>query len=127
MVIRYASAEDAAHVARFFAGRPLGRDLWDQLAQEAMSWGAIEVTATKSRTCLKGRTRFLWCPQSNLDGTTYIRFWYPHPLGEASERLRLDVADDGRISHRLKLKELDGQALAWFRAAYEFDVAGDGK
>ncbi len=123
MSVTYASDADAGHAARFFAERPAGAKLWNHLVDHARTWGPIEATATKSRVCLKARTRFLWCPQANLDGHIYIRFWYPTPLFSDSSWQRVDAAADGRMSHRVKIKDLDEDVLAWFEAAYRFDTA----
>lgn len=122
--IPYASPEDAAHAAAFFEGYDVSFALWNDLVKEAITWGPVDVTATKSRVCLKARTRFLWCPQAHKAGSIFVRFWSSHPHESSTGlEVRNDVADDGRVSVRVRLSDLSPEALGWFRDAYRFDVA----
>lgn len=120
----YRTPEDAAHAARFFDGYDAAHRVWHAIVEEARTWGPVEVTATKSRVCLKGRTRFAWCPQAHKAGTLFLRFWSTHPV-ESREGLevRNETADDGRTSVRVRLAGPDPEAMAWLREAYWMDVA----
>lgn len=122
MDVPYASAADALHAAAFFDGRDDARRLWDALVAQAQDWGPVRVTATKVRVCLLRRTRFLYCPVAHARGSIIVRFLLPHRL--ESPRLRVDEAG-GRWSHRVTLSELDGEALGWFRAAFEADAEAE--
>lgn len=115
----FASPEDAAHAARFFDGYDAARRIWEAIVVEARAWGPVQVAATKSRVALLGRTRFAWCPQAHKAGTLFLRFLLPHPVD--SPRVRNDTMRDGRTSCRVRLTDADPEAVAWLRAAYEFD------
>lgn len=124
MAIPYASPQDAASAARFFEGYEESFRLWNELVAAAQEWGPIEVTSTKSRVCLKARTRFLWCPQAHKTGSLFVRFFSPTPLeSRTGIEVRNDAFPDGRPSVRIRLTELAPEAMDWMRAAYEFDVA----
>ncbi|MGB0653759.1 MAG: DUF5655 domain-containing protein [Thermoplasmatota archaeon] len=119
MAVPFASLADEAAARAFFERRPDGWKLFRAIAEAVGEAGPVTITATKSRVCLLGRTRFLHCPQAHLDGHLFIRFLVPFRI--QSPRLREDDMG-GRWSYRVKLKELDDEAVAWFRAAYETDA-----
>lgn len=127
----FASAQDAAFAARFFEGRDQSRSVWEQVAAAVAGFAAgdagppVVQTSTKSRVALLARTRFLWCPQTHLAGTIFVRFWFPTDID--SPRLRRDMDKSGKWSHRIRLgppgpDALDDEVLGWLRAAYRFDV-----
>ena len=94
--------------------------MWQQVVGAVMDHGPVQLVATKSRVCLLARTRFLWCPQAHKAGTIFVRFCLPYRID--SPRLRSDNQGD-RWSHRVRLSEVDDEAMAWFRQAYDFDTA----
>ena len=121
---RFHTAPDRAAALRFFAGHDAGHALFHQVLEAVAHEGPFELTATKSRVALTARTRFAWCHEANDDGSIWLGFLLPQRV--ASPRLRSGPAG-GRWSHHVKLagpQDLDGELVAWLRAAYRWDVDG---
>jgi hypothetical protein len=115
----FASAADRAACERFFRDRPAARASFEALRKAAGGFGPVQVVGTKSRVAFLARTRFLWCPEAHVDGTLDVAFHLPHPL--PSLRLRSGAVGN-KWSHHVHLRELDAEALAWFREAYAWDT-----
>ncbi|MFA5944483.1 MAG: DUF5655 domain-containing protein [Candidatus Thermoplasmatota archaeon] len=123
----YRTAGDRAAAEAFFDGREASKELWHDLVRHAVTWGPVDVTATKVRVCLTARTRFCYTPKAYRDGGLILRFLLPRAI--VSPRLHR-VDDQGRWSHRIDLHgpgaELDKELLGWLREAYEWDCKSAG-
>jgi hypothetical protein len=112
-------------VGQFFAGVPLGAEVYDALVHVVDDLGPATVRVSKSQVALRRRTGFCWVWQPGM----YLR----HPGAQVVISVALDRQDTsprwkevvrvggGRWMHHLEvhaLTEVDDEVATWVAAAY---------
>jgi len=122
--LAYATPEDAAFAQRFLSTHPQCEATWAKVVESVQTIGELQLTASKSRVAILGRTRFLWCNAANQDGSIVVRFHMPYRV--EGDRVHHDEEGD-RFSIRVKLAspaDVDAEARGWFREACQWDLRG---
>lgn len=121
------SDDAGAHIERQYAGKKAAlRPIYEAVLEAAGALGA-DVTATPCATFVPLRRRYVF---AQIRPSTQTRVDLGLALGKATDPLPPRLVPTGgkekgdRITHRIELRspaELDDEARAWLRRAYELD------
>lgn len=113
-----------ATVDEFFAGSPLGRDLYAAVAEAIEAFGPAAIRVTKSQVAFRRRRAFAWVWRPgryvSSDVPAVLSFALPEPL--ASARFKEVSHPSPRVwMHHLELRstgEVDDDVRGWLALAW---------
>ncbi len=119
------TGRDDGTPASFFAGHPLGLELFDEVRRSVEALGDASVRVTKSQIAFRRRTgfAFVWRPGQYVHSDVPAVLSIPLRREVASERFKAVAHPAPRVwMHHLELREIgdvDDEVLSWLREAYE--------
>ena len=115
---------DRDEVASFFAGEPVGLQVYDEVVRLLDRAGPATVRVTKSQVAFRRRRGFcwLWLPAMYLrTPAAPVVVSVALPRMDESARWKQVVEVGGHWMHHLELRdvaEIDGEVAAWLAEAY---------